>query len=54
MALSAEAERQELLLRADAPAQANWPALLRQAFDGFELALGRHRQTAGPLQGELV
>ena len=54
MALSAEAERQELLLRAGAPAQANWPALLRQAFDGFELALGRHRQTAGPLQDEFV
>ena len=54
MALSAEAERQELLLRAGAPAQANWPALLRQAFDGFELALGRHRQAVGPLQGELV
>ena len=54
MALSAEAERQELLLRAGAAAQANWPALLRQAFDGFELALGRHRQAVGPLQGEFV
>ena len=54
MALSAEAARQELLLRAGAPAQANWPALLRQAFDGFELALGRHRQAASPLQNELV
>ena len=54
MALSAEAERQELLLRAGAPAQANWPALLRQAFDGFELALGRHRQAVGPLQDEFV
>ena len=54
MALSAQAERQELLLRAGAPAQANWPALLRQAFDEFELALGRHRPAAGPFQGELV
>ena len=54
MALSVEAGRQEQLLRAGAPAQANWPALLRQAFDGFELALGRHRQAAGPLQDEFV
>ena len=54
MALSAEAERQELLLRAGASAQADWPTLLRQAFVGFELALGRHRQATSPRHGELV
>ena len=46
MAVSAEAERQEQLLRAGSPSQADWPALLRHRFERFQLALAQHRQAS--------
>jgi signal transduction histidine kinase/DNA-binding NarL/FixJ family response regulator len=46
LALAAEAERQEDLLRAGALAPADGLLLLQREFEGFERALARHRQAA--------
>ena len=46
LALSAEARRQEGLLRSGHPALMEWPVLLRQAFDHFELAQASQRSNA--------
>lgn len=49
LALSAEARRQEGLLRGGHPALMDWPVLLRQAFDHFELARASQSRNAVPV-----
>ena len=46
LALSEQAKRLELLLRAGQPTTADWPDMLRRAYADFEQALTRHRALA--------